>query len=153
MEGNSWESWVERAIQDARDRGLFDNLEGEGRPINWDDDSLVDEEWAMAFRLMREHGFAPDWIELHKEIRAELEKARGAVSAAWLWRTRKLANARSAQRRTIESEWHRARTRFAQTIFELNERIADFNLIVPIAHLQKIRIDTEQELAALGIDN
>ena len=86
MAGNRWESWVEKAIQDARDRGLFDNLEGEGRPINWDDDSLVDADWAMAFRLMREHGFAPDWIELQKEIRAEVEKARSAVLNVWLWR-------------------------------------------------------------------
>jgi DnaJ family protein C protein 28 len=153
MDGNSWESWVERAIQDARDRGVFDNLEGEGRPINWADDSLVDEEWAMAFRLMREHGFAPDWIELQKEIRAELEKARIAVLNAWLWQRQKLAGAQETQRRYIDSEWRRARAQFTSTITELNGRIADFNLIVPIAHLQKAKIDAQQELAALGIDD
>ena len=153
MAGNRWESWVEKAIQDARDRGLFDNLEGEGRPINWDDDSLVDADWAMAFRLMREHGFAPDWIELQKEIRAEVEKARSAVLNVWLWRRQRLSDAREAQRRTIDSEWRRARAEFASTIAELNVRIADFNLIGPFAQLQKIKIDAEKELTALGIED
>jgi DnaJ family protein C protein 28 len=153
MASNRWESWVEKAIQDARDRGLFDNLEGEGRPINWDDDSLVDEDWAMAFRLMREHGFAPDWIELQKEIRTEVERARSAVLNVWLWRRQRLAGAREAQRTTIDSEWRRARAEFTSTIAELNVRIADFNLIVPFAQLQKFRIDAEQELIALGIED
>jgi len=152
MDRNSGSGWIERAIQDARDRGLFDNLEGEGRPINWADESLVDEEWITAFRPMREHGFAPEWIELQKDIRIELDKARNAVSTAWLWRRDRIAQTRELQRSTIESEWRRARVQFAEAVSELNSRIADFNLIVPLVHLQKPMIDVEQELAGLGID-
>jgi DnaJ family protein C protein 28 len=146
------QNWIDKTIQDARERGLFDNLEGAGRPINWEDESLVDEEWLMAFRIMREQGFAPEWIELQREIRFELEKARGAVLSAWRWRQERLPDAKETQRRYIEGEWQRAQVAFAERVAELNAKIADFNLIVPIARLQKFKIDVNGELAELGIE-
>ena len=152
MDPTSFQNWLERTIQEAQERGLFDDLEGAGRPINWEDESLVDEEWLMAFRLMREHGFAPEWIELNKEIGAKLKKAREAVVRAWDWRQERLPGAREGQRRYIEGEWRRARAAFAETVAELNAKILDFNLVVPIPGLQKFKLDLDQELAALGID-
>jgi DnaJ family protein C protein 28 len=153
MKQGGWQNWVEKAIQEAQDRGLFDNLEGTGRPINWEDESLVDKEWLMAFRIMREHGFAPEWIELHKEIGEELKKARAAVLRTWHWRQERLPGARAEQRRYIDGEWQRARTAFAETVAELNARIADFNLVVPVPQLQKFKLNLSEELAALGIDS
>lgn len=145
--------WIERAIQQAREAGHFDNLEGTGRPINWEDESLVDEEWVMAFRIMREGGFAPAWIELHKEIGQELEKARQAVLRSWRWRQERLGgNIRESERRYVETEWQRARAIFAETVAELNAKIADFNLQVPLVHLQKFKLDVAQELAAMGVE-
>lgn len=149
---NRRRNWLERTIQEAQERGFFDNLDGEGRPINWEDESLVDEEWVMAFRLMREHGVAPVWIELHKEIGAEWKEAREALLRAWRWRGERLAGARESERRFIGGEWARARTVFAEAVAELNGKIADFNLQVPIPHLQKFKLDVAQELAELGIE-
>ncbi len=152
MDHSNWQTWIDKTIQEAQERGLFDNLEGKGRPIKWEDESLVDEEWATAFRLMREHGFAPEWIELHKEIEAELKKAREAVLRAWQWRAERLVGARESERRYIEREWRRARNAFVETVAELNVKIAEFNLIVPIVNLQKLKLSVADELAALGID-
>lgn len=147
------QSWLDRIIQKAQEEGLFDDLEGKGRPINWEDESLVDEAWVMAFRLMRQHGFAPDWIELHKEIRAGLTQARQAVQRAWAWRAERLSGTSEEERRYIEAEWVRARAAFAEALDELNEKIAAFNLIVPLPTLQKFKLDVRQELHALGIDD
>lgn len=152
MDRSNVQSWLERTIQEAQERGLFDNLEGAGRPINWEDESLIDEDWLMAFRIMREHGFAPQWIELNKELGMELKQAREILSRAWHWRQERLPGAREAQRRYIDGEWRRARAAFSETVAELNAKIADFNLIVPIPHLQKFKVELDQELAALGID-
>ncbi len=152
MESNSRRNWLEKAIQEAQERGLFDNLEGAGRPINWEDESLVDKEWLMAFRIMREQGLAPEWVELHKELGEELNKAREAVLRAWRWRQERIEGARGEQRRYVDGEWQRAREAFAQTIAELNAKIANFNLIVPIPSLQKFKLDLAEELTALGIN-
>lgn len=152
MDWSQREKWIDRVIREAQERGFFEDLEGVGRPINWEDESLVDDEWALAFRLMREHGFAPEWIELHKEISTELKKAREAVLRAWGWRQERRSSARESQRRYLDVEWRRARTAFAETLAELNFKIADFNLKVPIARLQKFKLDVGEELAALGIE-
>lgn len=152
MESNMRRSWLEKTIQEAVERGLFDNLEGAGRPINWEDESLVDKEWLMAFRIMREQGFAPEWVELHKELGEELDKAREAVLRAWRWRQERIEGARAEQRRYIDGEWRRARDAFAESISGLNAKIADFNLIVPIPSLQRFKLDLSEELSALGID-
>ena len=145
-------SWIDRTIREAQERGLFDGLEGEGRPIDWEDESLIDDEWLMAFRIMREHGFAPEWIEMHKEISQQLATARDTVLRAWRWRQERLLGARETQRRYIDNEWRRARVVFDEAINELNTQIADFNLIVPIPRLQKFKLDLEDELTDLGID-
>jgi DnaJ family protein C protein 28 len=151
-EDSGRQNWIERAIQEAQEKGLFDNLEGAGRPINWEDESLVDEDWVMAFRIMREQGFAPEWIELQKEIDQELERAQEAVRRAWRWRQERLPRSRGQRRHTIDAEWHRARDEFAEAIRELNGKISNFNLIVPIARLQKFYVEVDKELAALGMD-
>lgn len=152
MDRSDRRNWIERAIREAQERGLFDDLDGAGRPINWQDESLVDEEWRMAFRIMREHGFAPEWIELHKEIGEELKQAREALLRAWRWRQEQLPDAREQQRHYIDAEWQRARNTFAETIAELNSKIDDFNLIVPITRLQKFKLDQDEELVNLGVD-
>jgi hypothetical protein len=152
MDQSSRQSWFEKTIREAQGRGLFDDLEGAGRPINWEDESLVDEEWVMAFRIMREHGIAPVWIELHKEIGAELEKAREVILRAWRWRQERWPGARESERRYVEAEWRRARVVFAEAVAELNKKIADFNLQVPIPRLQKFKLDVAQELADMGVD-
>ena len=144
---------IERTIQEAIDAGLFDDLQGAGRPINWEDESLVDEDWVMAFRIMREGGFGPAWIELHKEIKAELDKARQAVLGSWRWRQERLGGSvRESERRYVEAEWWRARTVFAEALAELNNKIVDFNLMVPVARLHKFKLDVAQELAGMGIE-
>lgn len=152
MEQQDWENWIDRTFREAQERGLFDNLTGKGRPINWEDESLVDEDWLMAFRIMREHGFAPEWIELHKEIGQTLETAREAVLRAWRWRQARLPGVQGQQRRYIDAEWQRASAAFAEMVAELNAKIADFNLMVPLPQLQKFKIDVGKELTALGID-
>jgi DnaJ family protein C protein 28 len=153
MDENRRQSWIDRAIQDAQDQGLFDNLQGRGRPIDWEDESLVDEEWLMAFRIMREQGFAPEWIELHKEIGATLIEVRESVLRKWRWRQERLLGARESERRYIDGEWRRAHIAFTEAIAEINAKIVDFNLMVPLPHLQKFKLDVNKELADLGIES
>jgi hypothetical protein len=152
LDESTRQKWIDRVIREAQGKGLFENLEGEGRPINWEDESLVDQDWLMAFRIMREHGYAPEWIELHKEIGEELKRAREAILQAWLWRRERLERSGEMDRRYIEVEWRRARAGFSDAITELNAKITDFNLLVPITGLQKFKLNFAEELAALGID-
>ncbi|HET9015468.1 MAG TPA: DUF1992 domain-containing protein, partial [Thermomicrobiaceae bacterium] len=62
-----WDRLIEDRIQSAEERGLFDNLKSQGKPLRLDDGS--GEEW-LANHLLREAGALPDWLELRKEIHA-----------------------------------------------------------------------------------
>ena len=52
--GVSWESWVDRQIREARERGEFDNLQGTGRRIANIEDPY-DELWWVRQLIQREN--------------------------------------------------------------------------------------------------
>lgn len=68
-----WGSHVDQMIRDAQAHGDFDNLPGAGKPIRWDDEGPYGAEWATAFRMAKNAGAAPLWVELEKEIGTERE--------------------------------------------------------------------------------
>lgn len=74
--------WLDEAVREAEARGLFRCLPGRGRPLPLGYNPFEPEPWRLAHRLLRQHGFAPEWIELDKQIRAELEAARAILDGA-----------------------------------------------------------------------
>jgi hypothetical protein len=80
--GVPWESWLDRQIRRAEERGEFDDLPGAGRPIP-DLDKPFDELWWVKDKLRREGlSYMPPSIALRKEAQDALEAARGASSEA-----------------------------------------------------------------------
>ncbi|MDR2350881.1 MAG: DUF1992 domain-containing protein [Deltaproteobacteria bacterium] len=51
---------AERKIAEAREAGLFDNLDGEGKPLPEDDLANLPREARLAARVLRSAGFAPE---------------------------------------------------------------------------------------------
>ncbi|MDQ8020832.1 MAG: DUF1992 domain-containing protein [Moraxellaceae bacterium] len=59
---------AEQRITQALEAGAFDNLPGVGRPLPDEDDmSLVPAEQRMAWRILKNAGYIPPEISLHKE--------------------------------------------------------------------------------------
>lgn len=58
---------AEQRIEQARDAGAFDNLPGVGQPLPEEDLSLVPEELRVAYRVLKNAGYVPPELELHKE--------------------------------------------------------------------------------------
>jgi hypothetical protein len=71
--GPSWESVVERQIREAMEEGAFEDLPYRGRPLPLEDDAVAGER-ALGFRMLRNAGIAPPWIEADKEVRALLAR-------------------------------------------------------------------------------
>ena len=59
---------AERRIQEAMDRGEFDNLPGKGKPIVQEDLSGVPEELRMAYKILKNAGCVPPEIELSNDV-------------------------------------------------------------------------------------
>lgn len=129
-----WQGLVEQRILDAMERGLFDNLQGEGKPLNLDEDQFVPEDLKMAFHMLRSTGFAPLWVDLNKEIRNDIER---------LGRFRTYVHERWALLSAIERK-HR-RHEYAERVREINNKIMDYNIIAPSSsvHFGLLRLDDE----------
>ena len=78
----SFESWVERRIREARERGEFDNLAGAGKPIA-DLDQPYDALWWVKRKLRDERlTYLPPTLALRKEVEEALDAAARAGSEA-----------------------------------------------------------------------
>ena len=76
--GVSWETWIDRQIREAQERGDFDGLPGHGKPIR-DVDRPHDELWWVRDKLRREGvSYLPPTLALRKDV----EDARDAIDAA-----------------------------------------------------------------------
>jgi len=64
---------AERKIAEALARGELDNLPGEGRPLELDDDALIPEELRAAYRILKNAGFVPPEVQALNDI-ASLER-------------------------------------------------------------------------------
>lgn len=137
--GRDWQGLAERQILEAMERGEFDNLAGRGKPLDLSRPPHTPPEWEMAFKLLRDAGFAPEWIEQDKEIRA----AKAAIEKPfenYLGRTRAARKDRSAFESRLIAD-------FRKQALDLNRLIDDFNLKAPSLRVHHTRIRVEEEIA------
>jgi len=143
----SREDLVEQKIRESMERGEFNNLKGQGKPLPLEDNPFEDPELRLCFKILKDAGFAPYWIELGKEIDAEIDRSRmmfeqflsslirrkstrGMIEITPQLMERK-ANILNSCRSLLESA---------------NKKIDTYNRILPIFWMQKKRIDVSQEL-------
>lgn len=80
--GVSWESWIDRQIVEGSKNGVFDELEGRGRPIR-DLDRPHDDDWWIRAKLAREDvAVTPPTIAIRQDRDASLERALAALDEA-----------------------------------------------------------------------
>lgn len=139
---------IEEQLRKAIDEGKFENLAGKGKPIQWDENPFVEQDWQLAFRMLRDSGFALPWMETRKEIEAQWEAARSTLQRAWEWRQAALSAGQPAA--FVDAEWQLAVSAFRQQVAEVNKRIFDYNLEVPLARFQRKPVDAEREIEAVG---
>jgi hypothetical protein len=66
----TYENWLEQSIREAQRRGEFDNLKGQGKPQDLAEDHHAGDR-ESGFRILKNNGLAPAWIEADKAIRVE----------------------------------------------------------------------------------
>lgn len=134
-----FEGAIDKQIREAIERGDFDNLKGHGKPLNLQRDPGVPEEWELAYNMLKNAGFAPDWIEARQEVNATLEKL-----LAPLQRFRANPPPNESER---DDQKAKLSEKFRQGATELNKLIDTYNLKAPnvSVHMRRIRINDELE--------
>ena len=131
----TWESLVDRQIREAMEDGRFDDLPHQGDSLPVEDETYAGE-WAMAFRMLRNAGVAPPWIEADKEVREVLAHRDALLARAAAARTSPLARAR-------------LREAFERVIAEANRAIERLNAEAPTDRQHRRPLDPTAELARL----
>lgn len=60
---------AEHRILQAALRGEMDNLPGAGKPLVFDDETLVPEELRVGYRLLKNAGYLPPELQINKDIK------------------------------------------------------------------------------------
>ena len=131
--GPTWESIVERQIREAMEEGQFDELPYHGEPLPMDDDSAAGER-ALGFRVVRNAGVAPPWIEADKEVRALLADRDALLSRAAV---------------AGESARPRLRRELEGIVGAANRAIERLNSEAPTERQNRRLLDLGEELARL----
>lgn len=155
MSPKDWESWIDQQIREAQDRGEFDDLPGKGRPLDLTPNPYAQDR-ELAFKVLKDAGYAPDWIEQDKAIRHRLERARAGLDRQWQWRTARLSELAGRSGRWAEAErarslatWRKAIDTFVEEAKAINKEIADLNLKVPSPRLQRPMVNAAREIERL----
>jgi DnaJ family protein C protein 28 len=150
-----WESWIDQQVREAQERGAFDDLPGKGRPLDLMSNPYAQEQ-EMAYKILKDAGYAPEWIELDKAIRGRLERAQATLTRSWEWRQVRLGELANrmdgwsvAEQQRVLAGWQGAVTAFEEEIAAINQEIAELNLTVPAPRFQRRKVDAAREVARL----
>jgi DnaJ family protein C protein 28 len=144
-----WVDIVEQQIAAARERGDFENLRGEGKPLRLDRNPLAGEK-ELAYSLLKNNNMLPPEIERGKEIAEDLDRAEALLVR--LRRQRDRLHLRSkylfaSDRRSYNVLLEGTRQRYQEALSAINSKILSLNIIAPPALHQKM-IDVEARLQA-----
>lgn len=87
-----FEKIAEQRIQEAMERGEFDNLPGAGKPLSLEDDSHLPADLRIAYKILKNADCLPPELELRKEIRTTEELLSGIQDTQEKYRQMKRLN-------------------------------------------------------------
>jgi len=87
-----FEKIAEQRIQEAMERGEFDNLPGAGKPLTLEDDSHLPADLRIAYKILKNADCLPPELELRKEIRTTEELLSGIQDTQEKYRQMKKLN-------------------------------------------------------------
>jgi len=140
-----WTDLVEELLNEARDRGDFEHLEGKGKPLALDQNPYAGDR-ALAYSLLKNNNFAPPEIERGKEIDSDIKRAEDVL--ATLRRRQHALDARIAHpdaRRADNVARDAAEVRYEALLREINSKILSLNIVAPSA-MHRRRLDIEAKM-------
>ncbi|NLW90657.1 MAG: DUF1992 domain-containing protein [Syntrophomonadaceae bacterium] len=129
---SSTEDLVEAQILKAQQKGEFDNLEGAGKPVHFEENAYEPPELRMVYKILKDNDFAPYWIELGKEIDHQWKRFWEDVEYFKKYAGVVCQDKRS--RKALERfEKRKAHFYFEQRLVleDINKKIIDYNLHCP----------------------
>lgn len=141
---------VDRLIEEAVEKGAFDNLPGRGKPLNLKKNPYAPEQ-SLAYELLQNNDYTLPWIAERNEMLASIEDYRATLLQEWERSQRLFQVAGSAaQRHTLQQEWKAFLRQKEAELLEINKAINALNLLIPASRLEVFKLSLERELQRAG---
>jgi DnaJ family protein C protein 28 len=137
---------IEELIQEGRERGLFDDLPGKGKPLDLQKNPY-EKDMELANKLLKDNDLPPAWILQRNNILADISQLRSDIRRQWAWYEREFAAASAAGKGRLTISWDDYCLKWVETVADLNKRIESFNLKRPLDNLEILKLNLEKELA------
>ncbi|MGE5391441.1 MAG: DnaJ family domain-containing protein [Deltaproteobacteria bacterium] len=152
---SSTEDLVEQQILKAQEKGGFDNLDGAGKPVEFEENPYEPPELRMVYKILKDNDFAPYWVELGKEIDHQWKRFWDDVEyfrkySAMIYRDKR-------SRQSIERfEKKKAHFYYEQRLVleTINKKIIDYNLHCPTFQQGRANfiVDDQMYIVISGIE-
>ena len=147
-----WNDLISHRVEEAMRAGAFDNLRNKGKPLPQDNNPFVRQDQRLANDLLKNNGFAPQWItdrtatlQLIENFRSAFRSRAQGYSEAWH------ATNNPHTHQQLRESWHRQLESWQDEIWNLNKRINTINLQQPIARLEIFKLRLDDELKRVGM--
>ncbi|MEN6348655.1 MAG: DnaJ family domain-containing protein [Syntrophomonas sp.] len=137
-------------MKEAMKQGEFDNLEGVGKPLDLGGNPFAPDEMHMAYKILKDNGYAPHWMELGKEIEALRAKLNKEVDdfkkyTRMVFRERRSSGA-IRRYEQIKTTFY---TQSREHLEEISKKILDYNLNCPVSRLGRANFDVNDEMESI----
>lgn len=147
----SWQSYIEKQIRAAQERGEFANLPGAGRPLELDVNPFAGDR-ALAYSLLKANGVAPREVALGREVDEDLARAEAIVGDLRRRRdqlARRLLPPFPSERRAYNVLRGKCEVRYEEALKTINSKILSLNIAAPTA-LHRQLLDVEARMRAFA---
>jgi len=147
----------ERRIRDALQSGELQTELGPTRQLDLEDNPYVPEDMRLAFKVMQNSHFRPDWMELGDEIDQDIADWRQTADRHFALLRERLdrATRRDLHRlrdevRDLQQRHRKATAQHAAAIAEINRKIHRYNATVPTDSLLRGTINADEARRAFA---
>lgn len=142
-----WRDLIEDLIEDGRHRGVFDDLAGQGKPLDLEP-NLYEGSSALANKLLKENDLRPAWLSNRVDLMEQIEALRGDIRRTWDRYRLAFAQAQGESRRGgLTIGWDDQCRRWEAEIAKLNKQIETYNLKRRVSQLELFKLRLGDELS------
>ncbi len=144
-----WRDLMDDLIEDGRRRGLFDDLPGQGQPLNLEK-HVYEGGNSLANQLMKDNDIRPVWLTHRLDVIEKVDVLRQEIGRAWERYREAFQWAQGESHRpALSLGWDEQCGRWQEAIVKLNKEIEAYNLKRPAGQPEifKLRLDDELKRA------
>ncbi|MFN2135417.1 MAG: DnaJ family domain-containing protein [Candidatus Promineifilaceae bacterium] len=141
---------IDEMIREGQERGAFDNLHGQGKPLELRSNPYEGDS-QLANALLKENNLLPAWLQRRTAVQSTIDDLRQTLALRWQRHAEAYRYAQDDGRRgALALSWDETRRQLEVEIKAVNRLVDDYNLRRPSDGLELFKLTLDNELKRAG---